>query len=280
MTTADPGPVAAFAPAKVNLTLHITGRRSDGYHLIDSLVVFADVGDRLTVALADKSRLRVTGPTGTGVPTGDSNLVLRAARFFGAQAEISLEKHLPAEAGIGGGSSDAAATLRALSGLTGRPIPKGAESLGADVPVCLTPRATRMGGIGERLNFLPAIAPLQAVLVNPGVSVPTPSVFARMETRDNPAMPDTLPDLSTRAALLGFLATTRNDLEPAARAIAPDIGDVVALLSSQTGCDLARMSGSGATCFGLFSSRDHAIAAADSIKRSCPDWWVHPCVLA
>lgn len=241
-------------------------------------MVFADIGDRLEVALADTPSLTVTGPRGEGLSAGPDNLCLRAAAFFGASARIALDKHLPAEAGIGGGSSDAAAVLRALAQLTGRPVPPGSEALGADVPVCLAARATRMRGIGEALSPVPGLPPLHAVLVNPGVGVPTPQIFRRLERRDNPGLPE-LPPLPDAAAVAGWLKATRNDLESPALAIAPGIGAALSGLDAQPGCLLARMSGSGATCFGLFPDEDAAGKAALSIREAKPDWWTHPTTL-
>ena len=269
----------AFAPAKINLALHVTGRRADGYHLLDSLVAFADVGERLTVSLADTPGLSVTGPMAAGVPTGDDNLVLRAVRMMAAPVHVTLDKHLPAAAGIGGGSSDAAACLRAVARLTGRPVPDAATlaSLGADVPVCLVARAARMRGIGEGVAPLPAFPPLPAVLVNPGVAVPTGPVFAAMERADNAPMPASLPRWPDAGALTGWLTAQRNDLQAPAMVQVPAIGAVLAALGAQPGCTLARMSGSGATCFGLFSSRAAARVAAAALAR--PEWWVRAVTL-
>lgn len=269
--------VEAHAPAKINLTLHVTGRRPDGYHLLDSLVVFADLGDVLRVAPAETVSLRVTGPMADGVPTGPENLVLRAAELMGVAAEIELEKHLPAAAGIGGGSSDAAATLRALAELTGRPLPAEAARLGADVPVCLAARPARMRGIGEQVSPVSGVPDLAAVLVNPGAAVSTPEVFARLERREDPPMPDPLPRWETAAELVRWLVAQRNDLEAAARAVAPEIGTALAALAAMPGCGLARMSGSGATCFGLFPDRAAAGAAAAALAR--PGWWVRAVTL-
>jgi len=278
VATAEVAAVAAFAPAKINLALHVTGRRTDGYHLLDSLVVFADIGDRLDVALAEAPALTITGPKGAGLSAGPDNLCLRAAAFFSASARITLDKHLPAEAGIGGGSSDAAAVLRALSALTERRVPPGSEALGADVPVCLAARATRMQGIGEALTPVAGLPPLHAVLVNPGVAVPTPEIFRRLDRRENPGLP-VLPPLPDAAAVAGWLKATRNDLEPPALAIAPEIGAVLSALDSQPGCLLARMSGSGATCFGIFPDEDTAGKAALSIREAKPGWWTRPTTL-
>lgn len=268
-----PPRVTERAPAKVNLTLHVTGRREDGYHLLDSLVAFATTWDRVTVAPAPVSALRVTGPRAAGVPEGPENLVLRAAALMGVTVEITLEKHLPAAAGIGGGSSDAAATLRALSRLTGR-APPGALVLGADLPVCLLGRAARMRGIGEEVRPVADLPALDAVLVNPGLPVATPAVFAALARRDNPPMPDPLPRWPDAAALIGWLGQQRNDLEGPAAAACPAIGTVLEALRQSGGCALARMSGSGATCFGLFPDASQADAAAARIAARHPGWWV------
>ncbi len=270
------------APAKVNLTLHVTGQRPDGYHLLDSLVVFSDFGDRVAVEAAPETRFSVTGPRAAGVPTDSRNLVLKAAALMaGAPAAITLEKNLPAASGIGGGSADAAATLRALSSLHGSPLPDAAAvlGLGADVPVCLQGHATRMSGIGEELAPVPALPPLPAVLVNPGVEVSTPEVFRALDTPDNPPMPDIPAGLADPAEVAAWLATQRNDLEAPARALAPEIGDVLAALAATPGCLLARMSGSGATCFGLYQTETAARDAAGRLGAAQPGWWVLPTVL-
>ena len=263
----------AFAPAKINLTLHITGQRADGYHLLDSLVLFADVGDRISVTPGGAGlRLTVTGPMAAGVPTDDSNLVLRAAQAAGLDAAaISLEKHLPAAAGIGGGSSDAAATLRAVAQIKpgNRPDPL---ALGADVPACLAAQTLRMSGIGEQIVLVPGVPVLDAVLVNPGVSVSTPQVFSALQDKNGTPMPD-LPRFADAAALIAWLAGQRNDLQPPARMVQPVIGQVLEVLSDAS---LARMSGSGATCFGLYADTAAAHDAAKRIARDRPGWWVRP----
>lgn len=259
----------AFAPAKVNLALHVTGRRTDGYHLLDSLVVFAGIGDRITVAPGPLS-LSVTGPMAAGVPADATNLVLRAAQLIGVPARIGLDKHLPPASGIGGGSSDAAAALRALAMLSGRGVPE-ALALGADLPVCLAaPRPMRVRGIGERLTPLPPLPPLWIVLANPGMSVPTPAVFAALERRENPGLEPPL--WSDAADFVRWLARQRNDLDAPARAMRPEIGDLADAIGATAGCLLARMSGSGATCFGLFADEARARAAAAALAR--PGRWV------
>ncbi len=266
----------AFAPAKINLTLHVTGRRADGYHLLDSLVVFAGVGDKITATPAAEMALHVTGPTAAGVPTDGCNLVMKAARLMPEiPAKIVLEKHLPTAAGIGGGSSDAAATVRVLSALGGTPPEPGAIlSLGADVPVCHFQRPARMSGIGNVIDPAPPPPHAYLVLVNPGVAISTADVFAALQGQFGSAMQETLPNWPDTAAFADWLLTQRNDLESPARTIAPVIDDCLATLSEQPFCLLARMSGSGATCFGLFDKAEDAQATAAVLAASHPDWWV------
>ncbi|SDI87113.1 4-(cytidine 5'-diphospho)-2-C-methyl-D-erythritol kinase [Aliiruegeria lutimaris] len=276
-------PIEEFAPAKVNLTLHVTGRREDGYHLLDSMVVFADTGDRILVEDSEACAFAVTGPRAAGIPTDASNLVLKAAALMGApRATITLDKHLPAASGIGGGSADAAACLRALARLLRRPLPdfEAVARLGADIPACLEGRSVRMRGIGERLEPIDSLPPLPAVLVNPGVEVSTPEVFRRLSRRDNPEMSEIPCNMDTPERIAGWLKTQRNDLEGPAREIAPEIGEVLDLLGARPDCLLARMSGSGATCFGLYPSAAAAKRAAAEISGLRPGWWVRPTLLA
>lgn len=270
----------AFAPAKVNLCLHVTGQRADGYHLLDSLVAFADLGDRLTLTPSPVLRLSVTGPLAAGVPTDGRNLALKAARLMGQGADITLEKHLPAAAGIGGGSSDAAAALRAMSDLTGWPLPplKTLLKLGADVPVCLLAKGARMRGIGEQVD-LAALPATPALLVNPRVEVPTPAVFAALTNKDNPPLPETLPTWPDPASLIAWLKTQRNDLQAPAIEAQPVIKDVLAALAA-TEAGLFRMSGSGATCFGVFEDAAARDRAAAHIARAQPGWWTQPVTLS
>jgi 4-diphosphocytidyl-2-C-methyl-D-erythritol kinase len=263
-----------FAPAKINLALHVTGLRPDGYHLLDSIVVFAGVGDRVTVADADDLCLTLTGPYGPAI-SGD-NLVLQAARLFGGNrgAKITLEKLLPVSSGIGGGSADAATTLRALAALWGVAVPDNVLSIGADVPVCLAGRPARMTGIGDVITPLPALPPAWMVLVNPGVSVSTPMVFKALTRKENSPLPRDVPRLKTTADLAAWLMMLRNDLEPPAVTHLPVIATVKSALSAQHGCLIARMSGSGATCFGLFADPLTAATAARAIRAAHPAWWV------
>ncbi len=263
-----------FAPAKINLTLHVTGRRPDGYHALDSLVVFADIGDRLRVRQSDTTMLTVDGPMAAGVPADDSNLVVKAAALMGVPADIHLEKHLPNAAGLGGGSSDAAATLNALAELSGQALPEDVIRLGADIPVCLYGRTARMRGVGEIVEPITGLPVLHAVLVNPKLPVMTKAVFAALERADNPTMPDELPAFEGSGDVIEWLATMRNDLEAPAMRAEPVIQQVFDALSVTPGCHLARMSGSGGTCFGLYSDAETAAAAAGRLQEQHPGWWV------
>ncbi len=280
--------VVEAAPAKLNLTLQVVGRRSDGYHLLDSLVAFTEYGDTITATSADDLSLRLDGPFGA-ILAGDpaENLVLRAARLLAEhagippQAAITLTKRLPVASGIGGGSSDAAATLRALVRLWGITIADSdlgtiALRLGADVPVCLARSTARLEGIGERITPAPALPTVPMVLVNPGVGLATPKVFAVRQGEFSKApgpggiFPTSPADLST---LVTGLADFGNDLTAPAISLLPVIADCLARLEAQPGCRLARMSGSGATCFGFFASAETASAAATTIVASAPGWW-------
>lgn len=267
--------IEVFAPAKINLALHVTGRRDDGYHLLDTLVAFAPVGDTLRLRPAEELSLTVSGPEGAAVPPGPENLVLRAAAFVPGEggAATELVKRLPTASGIGGGSSDAAAMLRGLAHLRKAAVPEeGLERLGADVPMCLNPGPARVTGIGERIVAV-TLPDLPAVLVNPRVGVATPAVFRALSRRDGAPLPD-LPQFSAVCDCIDWLAGQRNDLEAPAIGLAPEIGAVLAALRQTAGCRLARMSGSGATCFGLFATMAGAEAAAAVLCAAHPGWWV------
>ncbi|WP_457646464.1 4-(cytidine 5'-diphospho)-2-C-methyl-D-erythritol kinase [Profundibacter sp.] len=267
--------IRVFASAKVNLTLHVTGRRADGYHLLDSLVVFADVGDVVTTVDGAGLTLDVTGPEAGDVPSGESNSILQAARFLGVDdVAFSLEKHLPTAAGIGGGTADAAAALRAVAQLRGVDMPADVLPLGADVPVCLRGCSTRMSGIGEELADVDGLPDIWAVLVNPRVGVSTPEVFKRMQRKDNAPMPDQIPAFETVRDLAGWLAEQRNDLEAAAIEVQPEVAKVLVALRRVKGQLLTRMSGSGATCFAIFGDEQSAKGAAQEISTQHPEWWV------
>lgn len=277
------------APAKVNLTLHVTGKRADGYHLLDSLVVFAGIGDTLELDAADTLSLSVTGPTAAGLAAEDDNIVLRAARALAAKAGITagarmvLTKRLPVAAGIGGGSADAAAALRGLAQLWGLDVPDEdmralGLGLGADVPVCLSGRPTRMTGVGEHLTPAPALPPAWLVLVNPRRPLSTPAVFKARTGGFTAAQPLTEPPADAQA-LAAALAARRNDLTQAAITLEPLVGEALALIAAQPHCLLARMSGSGATCFGLFATEPTARAAATTLAATQPGWWIAPAAL-
>jgi 4-diphosphocytidyl-2-C-methyl-D-erythritol kinase len=282
--------VVEAAPAKLNLYLHVLGRRADGYHELDSLVAFADIHDTVTVrpaAAGSGLSLAIDGPFAPAL-LADSladNLVTRAARMLAEAAgrsnpdiAITLNKRLPVASGIGGGSADAAACLRALARLWDiagddpmlQPL---AACLGADVPVCLAGRPSYFGGIGDRLDPAPPLPPCAVVLVNPGLPLATPAVFrARTGPFSEPArFAETPADARDLARLL---AERHNDLTAPAQTLAPVIGTVLQSLSATPGCLLARLSGSGATCFALYADRNEAVFAAASLARTYPGWWV------
>ncbi|NJM81746.1 MAG: 4-(cytidine 5'-diphospho)-2-C-methyl-D-erythritol kinase [Tabrizicola sp.] len=267
--------IAEFAPAKINLTLHVTGRRADGYHMLDSLVVFADVGDRVVLRRASGLSLRIGGPQAGELSAGPDNLVTRAARIMGGDVEIDLEKNLPVASGIGGGSADAAATLRAMARMNATPLPDKAAvlALGADVPVCLQGRPARMRAVGDILDAVPPLPAAWLLLANPGHSLSTRAVFGALDDVSHQPMP-AIPPFAGFAELARFLQLQRNDLEAPATRIAPAIGQAVRAIAAQEGCALARMSGSGATCFGLFGDEDTAARAASRIRAAEPGWWV------
>ena len=274
------------APAKLNLYLHVTGRRADGYHELDSIVTFTALADTLEIAPADSLALTVSGPFADTLDAGD-NLAARAAAALAerlgrpANMRISLHKRLPVAAGLGGGSADAAAVLRGLARLWRlgpehtKDIREVALGLGADVPVCLDSGAAYMGGIGEALSTPPPLPPCGVLLVNPGVPVPTGAVFAARRGPFSAA--DRFCETPADAtALATLLRTRRNDLEPPARAQVPAIDRVLARIAAAPGCLLARMTGSGGTCFGLFADEAAAADAAGAISRERPGWWVQP----
>ncbi|MCB1388861.1 MAG: 4-(cytidine 5'-diphospho)-2-C-methyl-D-erythritol kinase [Rhodobacteraceae bacterium] len=264
------GAVSAVAPAKINLTLHVTGQRADGYHLLDSLVVFADEGDVLTLAEGPGLSLDLTGPCAAALAPEPDNLVLRAARAVGASGvAFTLDKRLPVASGMGGGSSDAAAALRLLASRRGLPLPAidGLMRLGADLPVCLAaPTPMRMRGLGEQVDPVPGVPALWLLLVNPGQALSTPAVFRALRSRQNPPMPRDLPRWPDARALCAWMAETRNDLQPPAQALLPAVGGVLYDIRRQPGCLLARMTGSGATCFGIFDTAAARDAAASAVS--------------
>jgi len=289
-----PLPLIERAPAKINLTLHVVGRRPDGWHRLESLVAFSRAGDQLSFTEGDSLRLSIEGPTAAAAGEVADNLVLRAARHFaenfpGAKlGSFHLTKRLPVAAGIGGGSSDAAAALRLLArangvGLDDERLLAAARKSGADVSVCVASRARMMRGLGEELGPLLKLPPLVSLIVNPGAPLESGRVYRAMNIAPGAETGyGGHPGLSSSMHvedLIAALRKGRNDMESAACRLAPIIGDVLAVLSAAPGCRLARMSGSGATCFGLFKNCKAAARAKKAILRAHPDWWVKTCVL-
>ena len=282
--------ITRLAAAKLNLALHVTGRRADGYHLLESLVAFADFGDEVTVEPAETDEFVVRGPYASWVPIDDSNLVIAARDFLRdllpggdtPPVRISLDKRLPVASGVGGGSSDAAAAIKALIVLWGARVDEwklaaAAVSLGADLPMCLVERPLIARGIGDEIEPLPTLPGVHAVLVNPGAQISTPEVFGALEKHDNDPLPD-WPGASGALELARALTGLRNDLQRPAIEQCPAISDVLEALRAN-GAELSRMSGSGATCFGIFDGPGPAFAAADVIGKREPGWFVEPCLI-
>ena len=285
----DVNDFSTFAPAKINLYLHVTGRRDNGYHELDSLVVFADVGDRVRAKLAMKTTLEISGPYAGELENCEGNLVLRAFKalsaYIGSTANIGLklEKNLPVASGIGGGSADASAVIKALIKLWDihldeRDLFGLALDLGADVPACLVGKPTYMSGMGEILEPVEKLPALPAVLVNPDIRIPTSAVFKGFSMRiSEPGRINDMPgDIE---GLVSILAGRRNDLYDTANDIVPEIANVLSMLEATSGCLLARMSGSGATCFGIYGNDADAQVAAHMIGGIRPYWWVVPTIL-
>jgi 4-diphosphocytidyl-2-C-methyl-D-erythritol kinase len=277
--------VTQHAAAKINLALHVTGRRSDGYHLLETLVVFTEAGDTLTIEPAASDSLVLSGPFGDKLSQHEDNLVSRArGRLRSALAAdgrsappvaIHLDKHLPIASGIGGGSADAAAALRALQALWQAEdidLRSLAGDLGADVPMCLSRQPQLASGIGEQTEAIEGFPALDLVLVNPGVHVSTPAVFAALARKYNPPLPS-VSGLSTPSGVIDYLRETRNDLQPAAIGLAPEIEQALDALETR-GALFSRMSGSGATCFGLYADPHQAAGAAAQIAEHAPHWYV------
>jgi 4-diphosphocytidyl-2-C-methyl-D-erythritol kinase len=278
--------VRVRAPAKLNLFLHVGDKRPDGYHALQSLVAFADAGDELEVTPASELTLKLAGPFGAQIPRGPTNLVLKAAQALSdlhsdtpLGASILLEKNLPVAAGIGGGSADAAATLRALNVVWGLnrfedELVDLARSLGSDVPACVLSRPCWMEGRGERVSPVTPLPPLHLVLVNPSVLLPTAGVFASLNARTGTNAMEPPRSIETLWDLVAYLEDSGNDLEAPATHFQPEIDHVLEALHHEPGCVFAQMSGSGATCFGLFNDREYAEGGAGRIAQDHPQWWV------
>ena len=284
--------IARLAPAKINLFLHVGPLEADGYHPLASLIVFADVGDRLTVERAEWLSLTVTGPFAGALEGEGDNLVLRALRALGAAAGIgepglgiTLDKQLPVAAGLGGGSSDAGAALKLARDALGLPLDDAAlaeiaAGIGADGPMCLHARAAWAEGRGDVLTFENSLPPLPALLVNPGVPSSTGAVYRAFDEgaagrADRPASPSA----RDAASVIDWLSAQRNDLQAPAVALAPAIGEALATTAGLPGARLTRMSGSGATVFALFDTAAAAEAAGRSLAALQPGWWVRPTTL-
>jgi 4-diphosphocytidyl-2-C-methyl-D-erythritol kinase len=274
--------VSERASAKVNLFLHVGERRTDGFHPLQSLAVFTDMGDVLSVEAAPELSLTVEGPFAPGLQGESDNLVLRAARALGAQgARLTLTKNLPVASGIGGGSADAAAALRGLNqiwsaGKDASALCEIAAALGSDIPVCVNSTPAFMEGKGEILCAPQSMPRIPMLLVNPGVAVPTKDVFAGLKERSGVEMALPRGSFGDTADLLRFLDTTRNDLEAPAVALQPVIAEVLAAIRALPGALLVRMSGSGATCFGIFADDDACARAGEGLRKSAPGWWIAP----
>jgi 4-diphosphocytidyl-2-C-methyl-D-erythritol kinase len=279
------------ARAKINLTLAVLGRRADGYHILDSLVAFADVADSLSFVPGPELFLEVSGPRAGGAGLNADNLVLKATRELASRqgglvlGHFHLVKNLPAAAGIGGGSSDAAAALRLLArsnglALTHDAVVEAARATGSDVPVCLEGKARWMRGTGDMLSEPVTLPSIPAVLAHPVIATPTAEVFRALAFQLGVALPydNKLPrqlGLTSRPEpLVQLIASARNDLEPPAVALNPVIGETLDAMREQPGCSLARMSGSGATVFGLFKTPETARSAGLALKQLHPDWWI------
>ncbi len=271
------------ARAKINLDLRVCRRREDGYHDLDSLVAFTDLGDELIFKDAASLALAIEGPFAQDLVDEENNLVLEAVRrlaallFRSPDVHITLIKRLPVASGIGGGSADAAAALRGMVRFWNLPMTAGdllphARDLGADVAVCLGSSAVRMTGIGTCLAPIGLPAPLSILLVNPGTPIETPGVFKRLGYMSGERTGGVPTD--DASSFRQALQASTNDLETSARGIAPVINDVLSAIARQAGCDLARMSGSGATCFGLFRDSGSLDGAKDRLRADHPDWWI------
>ncbi|VAW14416.1 4-diphosphocytidyl-2-C-methyl-D-erythritol kinase [hydrothermal vent metagenome] len=280
-------PVFASAPAKINLCLHVTGRRKDGRHELESMVVFSALGDRLKAMSDKRDHLLVDGEFAKSIKPDTTNLVMDALVLFRSRfpdavktgLEIKLTKNLPVAAGIGGGSSDAAAMLRMMAQMSSSPIDpvalgQIAAQLGADVPVCLDKRPNLMAGIGEKLTPLAKLPPVYMVLANPGLAVSTKEIFAGLRRRENPPMPALPASFDNAQQLAGWLKKTRNDLENSACEMVPQIKTISGFFAEDKNCLFARMSGSGATVFALYQNEIGALTAARKAQKRWPRYWV------
>jgi 4-diphosphocytidyl-2-C-methyl-D-erythritol kinase len=278
-----------LAPAKLNLFLHITGRRDDGYHTLQSLMIFVDVGDEMEFAPHDSLFIDTDGPFAGDMPEPHDNLVYKAAQLLAAdyretvRGRITISKRLPVASGIAGGSSDAATALAGLARLWGLPEERGrlekiAQKLGADVPACLARKPVWAEGIGEKMTYLPEMPPLHFVLANPMKATPTPEVFRRFRAKFSPVIQFS-GRRKTAPEWIADMKIYRNDLLDAALEVTPEIRQVLEAIAATPGCHFSRLTGSGATCFGVYDNDTAAMAAVNKIKQAYPRWWVAPAKL-
>jgi 4-diphosphocytidyl-2-C-methyl-D-erythritol kinase len=266
--------ISETAQAKINLALHITGQREDGYHLLDSLVAFTKFGDEISVEIADETSLEIIGPFSSDLGADTDNIIFKAASLFDVPLKIKLTKNLPVASGIGGGSADAAAVIRAACKVL-KTIGPSADTilgLGADVPVCVESRTCRMQGIGDVITPISNMPKMSVVLINPRVGVSTPQIFKRLVNKDNAGMTVIPKAFDTPFHLVAWLSQQRNDLEENAIALEPKIAESLEILMKHN-ADFARMSGSGATCFGLYSDLEAAQRAVVNISANHPSFW-------
>ncbi|MEE2654153.1 MAG: 4-(cytidine 5'-diphospho)-2-C-methyl-D-erythritol kinase [Pseudomonadota bacterium] len=277
--------VSVGAPAKINLYLNITGQRVNNYHELDSLIAFAAHGDQIEVKKCDHFNLEASGPFSEKLPPSNENLVMKAAKElargtnYEGGACIKLIKNLPVSSGIGGGSADAAATLKALNdlwetNLQNKDLMVMALRLGADVPVCLLSKTVRMSGIGDKLSRVSGLPKCGILLINPGIPISTVNVFQLC--RGDFSNQVKIPNIENREVFFEFLSTQKNDLQDAAIKIAPIIKEVLKILTDDPNCRLARLSGSGGTCFGLYEDEPKALFAAEAMYGHFSDWWIQP----
>ena len=282
-----------LAAAKINLDLRITGRRDDGYHYLDSIVVFTDIGDEVFAEKSDELSLEISGPFASELKTKDDNLILKAAKTLCREANVEptikfrLIKNLPLSSGIGGGSSDAAATMKLVQDILNFEIDEKklnelALEIGADVPVCLKSKATHMCGIGDELNDIKLASDIHILLVNPGISVSTPEIFKQYALSNVPFDEKRPPFINQihLPLMIDILKSSRNSLQHVACNIKNEISDVLIALGNTDGVLLSRMSGSGATCYSLYESFDQCAVAAKKISELNKKWWVKEAIIS
>ncbi len=276
-----PTVMKGIAHAKINLSLHITGKLPNGYHKLDSLVVFTEFGDILELRRANKFILTTCGTFNRELPPSSENIILAALQILeGASTEfkINLEKSIPVSAGLGGGSTNAAQALKLAAALLECPLPNDSDkitSVGSDLPVCLTGKPALVRGFGEKITILDRFFEFPILLVNPNKPVPTGDVYKQLSAVNNPPQ-TSYPVEGNKCDVIDWLKEQRNDLEAPAFDLCPETKDVLFSLRKQEGCLLARMSGSGGTCFGIFQTMEQTSVAARKIKIGIPEWWVQP----